>query len=136
MLLESMFANVSLILPGKEIQSRIEKHLDQDESLTKILEFFRHESTAPPSVKRGFKDYEIEAGVLFYQGCILVPDVNELREELLKIFHDSPMAGHPGQQQTLELLRRSYYWLGMRADTYLHVDGCETCQRIWFPKTK
>ncbi|CEL62262.1 hypothetical protein RSOLAG1IB_12535 [Rhizoctonia solani AG-1 IB] len=96
MLPESVFANVSLILPEKEIQLCIEKHLDQDESLTEILEFFRHESTAPPSVKRGFKDYKMEAGLLFYQGHILVPDINKLREELLKIFHDSPMAGHPG----------------------------------------
>ncbi|CCO37087.1 Retrotransposable element Tf2 155 kDa protein type 1 [Rhizoctonia solani AG-1 IB] len=98
MLPKLVFANVSLILPEREIQSRIEKHLDQDESLTEILEYFRHESTAPPSVKRGFKDYKMEAGLLFYQGRILVPDVNELREELLRIFHDSPMAGHPGRQ--------------------------------------
>ncbi|CCO34838.1 Retrotransposable element Tf2 155 kDa protein type 1 [Rhizoctonia solani AG-1 IB] len=136
MLPESIFANTALILPEKEIQSRIEKALDQDESLTEILEYFRHESTTPPSVKRGFKDYEMEAGLLFYQGRILVPDANELREELLRIFHDSPMAGHPGRQRTLELLSRAYYWPGIRADVYLHVDGCETCQRIWLPKAK
>ncbi|CEL54026.1 hypothetical protein RSOLAG1IB_11558 [Rhizoctonia solani AG-1 IB] len=99
MLPESVFSNIALILPEKEIQSQIEKYLDQDESLTEILEFFRHKSTAPPSVKRGFKDYEREAGLLLYQGRILVPDVNKLREELLCIYHNSPMAGHPGRQQ-------------------------------------
>ncbi|CCO35936.1 hypothetical protein RSOLAG1IB_11869 [Rhizoctonia solani AG-1 IB] len=51
MLPESVFANTALILPEKEVQSRIEKALDQDESLIEILEYFRHESTAPPSVK-------------------------------------------------------------------------------------
>ncbi|CCO34661.1 Retrotransposable element Tf2 155 kDa protein type 3 [Rhizoctonia solani AG-1 IB] len=136
MLPESVFANVSLILPKKEIQSRIEKHLEQDKSLTEILEFFRNELTAPPSVKQGFKDYKMEAGLLFYQGQILVPDVNKLREELLCIYHDSPMAGHPGCQCTLELLSRAYYWPGIQVDVYLHVDGCETCQRIQLPKTK
>ncbi|CCO31931.1 Retrotransposable element Tf2 155 kDa protein type 2 [Rhizoctonia solani AG-1 IB] len=136
MLPESVFANAALILPEKEIQSCIEKYLDQDESLTEILEFFRHKSTAPPSVKRGFKDYEMEAGLLFYQGRILVLDVNEVREELLRVYHDSPMAGHPGRQRTLELISRAYYWPGIRADVYLHVDGCETCQSIWLPKTK
>ncbi|CCO34727.1 Retrotransposable element Tf2 155 kDa protein type 3 [Rhizoctonia solani AG-1 IB] len=136
MLPESVFANTALILPEKEIQSRIEKCLGQDESLTEILEFFCHESTAPPLVKRGFKDYEMEARLLFYQGRILVPDVNELREELLRIFHDSPMAGHPGRQRTLKLLSCAYYWPGIRADVYLHVDGCKTCQRIRLPKPK
>jgi hypothetical protein len=68
MLRESVFANISLILPEREIHSRIEKHLNQDKSLTEILEFFCHELTAPPSVKQGFKDYKMEAGLLFYQG--------------------------------------------------------------------
>ncbi|CCO35741.1 Retrotransposable element Tf2 155 kDa protein type 1 [Rhizoctonia solani AG-1 IB] len=136
MLPESVFANVSLVLPEKEIQARIETNLDQDESLSKILEHLRNESTAPASVKQAFKDYEMEAGLLFYQGRILVPDAGDLREELLKVFHDSPMAGHPGRQRTLELLSRAYYWPGIWADVYLHVDGCKTRQRIRLPKAK
>ncbi|CCO31917.1 Retrotransposable element Tf2 155 kDa protein type 1 [Rhizoctonia solani AG-1 IB] len=136
MLPESVFANISLILPEKEIQARISSSLDQDESLSKILEHLRNESSAPASIKQAFKDYELEAGLLFYQGRILVPDAGKLREELLRIYHDSPMAGHPGRQRTLELLSRAYYWPGIRADVYLHVDGCETCQRIRLPKAK
>ncbi|CCO32327.1 hypothetical protein RSOLAG1IB_10967 [Rhizoctonia solani AG-1 IB] len=98
MLPKSVFANVSLILPEKEIQAYIEKGLDHNKSLIEILEHLQNESTSPASVKRVFKDYKMEGGLLFYQGRILVPDVNELREELLRIYHDSPMAGHPGRQ--------------------------------------
>ncbi|CEL63398.1 hypothetical protein RSOLAG1IB_12654 [Rhizoctonia solani AG-1 IB] len=47
MLPESIFANVALILPEQEIQARIEKNLDQDESLSKILDHLQNESTAP-----------------------------------------------------------------------------------------
>jgi hypothetical protein len=54
----------------------------------------------------------------------------------LQIFHNSPLAGHPGQQQTLELLSWSYYWPSIRADVYIHVDSCKTCQRIKLPKAK
>ncbi|KAF8751560.1 hypothetical protein RHS01_08341 [Rhizoctonia solani] len=108
--------------------------LDQDESLEEILQFLQNESKAPPSIKRAFKDYEMEAGLLFYQGRIVVPDVGTLRTDLLCIFHDSPLAGHPGRQQTLELVSRNYYWPGIRADTYWHVDSCETCQQIRKPK--
>ncbi|CCO33944.1 hypothetical protein RSOLAG1IB_11464 [Rhizoctonia solani AG-1 IB] len=113
MLPESVFANVSLILPEKEIQARIEKSLDQDELLSEILDHLQNKSTAPASIKRAFKDYEMEAGLLFYQGQILVPDAGDLREDLLWIYHDSPMAGHPGCQRTLELLSRAYYWPGI-----------------------
>ncbi|QRW26206.1 Retrotransposable element Tf2 protein [Rhizoctonia solani] len=134
MLPDPVFANVALVLPEKELQRQIKQSLDQDESLEEILQFLQNKSKAPPSIKRAFKDYKMEAGLLFYQGQIVVPDVGTLRTDLLRIFHDSPLAGHPGRQRTLELVLRNYYWPGIRADTYWHVDSCETCQRIRKPK--
>ncbi|CEL53165.1 Retrotransposable element Tf2 155 kDa protein type 1 OS=Schizosaccharomyces pombe (strain 972 / ATCC 24843) GN=Tf2-1 PE=4 SV=1 [Rhizoctonia solani AG-1 IB] len=136
MLPQSVFANLATVRPEKDIQREIEASLHLDESLDEILAHLQDGSKAPPSVKKGFKDYEMEAGLLFYQGRILVPDVGSLRKDLLQIFHDSPLAGHPGCQRTLELLSRSYYWPGVRADVYIHVDSCETCQRIKLPKAK
>ncbi|QRW22062.1 Retrotransposable element Tf2 protein [Rhizoctonia solani] len=134
MLPDPVFANVALITPKKELQRQIEASLDQDESLEEILQFLQNESKAPPSIKRAFKDYQMEAGLLFYQGRIVVPDTGTLRTDLLRIFHDSPLAGHPGRQQTLELVSRNYYWPGIRADTYWHVDSCKICQQIRKPK--
>ncbi|KAF8755941.1 hypothetical protein RHS01_04998 [Rhizoctonia solani] len=134
MLPNPVFANVALVTPEKELQRQIELSLDQDESLEEILQFLQNKSKAPPSIKRAFKDYKMEAGLLFYQGRIVVPDVGTLRTDLLRIFHNSPLAGHPGRQRTLELVSRNYYWPGIRADTYWHVDSCETCQRIRKPK--
>ncbi|QRW22961.1 Retrotransposable element Tf2 protein [Rhizoctonia solani] len=134
MLPNPVFANVALVIPKKELQRQIKASLDQDESLEEILQFLQNESKAPPSIKKAFKDYKMEAGLLFYQGRIVVPDVGTLRTELLCIFHDSPLAGHPGRQQTLELICRNYYWPGICADTYWHVDSCKTCQRICKPK--
>ncbi|KAF8748463.1 hypothetical protein RHS01_10834 [Rhizoctonia solani] len=73
---------------------------DQDKSLEEILQFLQSKSKAPPSIKRAFKDYEMEAGLLFYQGQIVVPDVGTLRTDLLRIFHNSPLAGHLETQST------------------------------------
>ncbi|KAF8747621.1 reverse transcriptase [Rhizoctonia solani] len=134
MLPDTVFANVALITPKKELQHQIELSLDQDKSLEEILQFLQNESKAPLLIIRAFKDYKMEAGLLFYQGRIVVPDVGTLRTDLLCIFHNSPLAGHPGRQQTLELVSRNYYWPGIRADTYWHVDSCEICQHICKPK--
>ncbi|KAF8752408.1 Reverse transcriptase (RNA-dependent DNA polymerase) [Rhizoctonia solani] len=134
MLPDPVFANLALVTPEKELQRQIELSLDQDKSLEEILQFLQNEPKALPSIKRAFRDYKMEAGLLFYQGRIVVPDVGTLRTDLLCIFHDSPLAGHPGRQRTLELVSRNYYWPGIRADTYWHVDSCETCQRIRKPK--
>jgi hypothetical protein len=121
--------------PETDLQARIEKLLDQDESLEEILEFLQNGSTAPAYIRKGFKDYQMEAGLLFYQGRIFVPDNEELKRNLIATFHDSPIAGHPGQQRTLELVSRRYYWPGMRAKIFHYVETCEVCQRIKHPKT-
>jgi hypothetical protein len=104
MLPPSVFANIATVLPEREIQHQIEASLHLDISLDEILAHLQDESKAPPLVKRGFNYYKMEAGLLFYQGKILVPDIGTLCKDLLQIFHNSPLAGHPGQQQTLELL--------------------------------
>jgi hypothetical protein len=92
-------------------------------------------SNTPAYIKKGFQDYMMEAGLLFYQGRIVVPDNDQLKRDLIAAFHDSPIAGHLGQQRTLELISRRYYWPGMRVKIFHYVETCETCQRIKRPKT-
>ncbi|KAF8751757.1 hypothetical protein RHS01_08424 [Rhizoctonia solani] len=75
MLPEPVFANTALVTPERELQRQIKAALDQDESLEEILQFLQNKSKAPPSIKRAFKDYQMEAGLLFYQGQIVVPDL-------------------------------------------------------------
>ncbi|KAF8751773.1 hypothetical protein RHS01_08420 [Rhizoctonia solani] len=78
MLPSPVFTNVALLTPEKELQRQIKASLDQDESLEEILQFLQNKSKAPPSIKQAFKDYKMEAGLLFYQGRIVVPDVGTL----------------------------------------------------------
>jgi hypothetical protein len=135
MLPKEIFASIATE-PETELQTRIEKLLDQDKSLEEILEFLQNSSNALAYIRKGFKDYQMEAGLLFYQGKIVVPDNEELKQDLIAAFHDSPIAGHPGQLRTLELVSRRYYWPGMRAKIFQYVETCETCQRVKHPKSK
>jgi hypothetical protein len=65
MLPKEIFASLTTE-PKTGLQGRIEKLIDHDESLEEILTFLRDDSKAPAYVKRGFKDYSMEAGLLFY----------------------------------------------------------------------
>ncbi|KAF8689596.1 hypothetical protein RHS03_09089, partial [Rhizoctonia solani] len=90
MLPDPVFANVTLVTPEKELQQQIKAALDHNKSLEEILSSLQNQSKAPPSIKQAFKDYEMEARLLSYQGCIVVPDVGTLQMELIWILHDSP----------------------------------------------
>ena len=51
-----------------------------------------------------------------------------LRKDLLRETHDSKWAGHPGEERTLAVLARSYYWPKMGEDVQAYVKSYLVCQ--------
>ncbi len=54
---------------------------------------------------------------------------HEKRLEILQEWHDSAVAGHGGVAQTLELVKRDFWWPGMEKFIYDYVTSCDVCQR-------
>ena len=69
---------------------------------------------------------ELEEGLLHYKKRLYVPQA--LRERILNSEHDSKVAGHFGQDKTLELVRRNFWWPGMKAEVIRYVQSCRPCQ--------
>jgi len=55
-----------------------------------------------------------EDGMLLLNERLYIPDHDDLRLQVLWYKHDHPLAGHYGQNKTIELIRRDYAWPGMR----------------------
>ena len=53
-------------------------------------------------------------GSLWYKGRVVVPQFNDLREEIHKEFHCSRFTVHLGGTKMYQDLRRQYYWSGMK----------------------
>ncbi|KAK4684314.1 putative transposase, partial [Tremellales sp. Uapishka_1] len=68
-------------------------------------------------------------GALLCDHKLYVPDQDKLRLTLLQQHHDSPLAGHAGRSKTLQLIKRNYWWSGMKNDIHAFVDTCDLCQR-------
>ena len=64
------------------------------------------------------------------------PNDPALKQELLRVPHDSPVAGHFGMMKTFGLLRRKYHWQNMRRDVTNYVQACQVCQKTKAPKHK
>ncbi|KAF8751562.1 hypothetical protein RHS01_08343 [Rhizoctonia solani] len=127
MLPAEVFANTSEM--ELEIVTEIREKLKDDPSLEPIIQFLTEDAdNAPPSIRKAYRDYDWEEDLLWYRGKLVVPDSEFIKERLLKEFHDSPLAGHPGQQRTLELLSRNYWWPGMKSSAKEWVECCPTCQ--------
>jgi len=70
-----------------------------------------------------------EDGVAYMEGRIYMPNNKKLREEILKEHHNPVDIGHLGQHRMLELLKRTYWWPGLKEDIKRYVQGCFKCQQ-------
>ncbi|EJD32527.1 hypothetical protein AURDEDRAFT_77624, partial [Auricularia subglabra TFB-10046 SS5] len=76
------------------------------------------------------KDFVETNGIVEYKGRVYVPRDSRLRERIVRAFHDTPVAGHPGRHGTRELIERHYWWPSITAFVRRYVDGCDICQRV------
>ena len=47
--------------------------------------------------------------------------------ELIHFLHDIPTGGHLGAEKTLEKIRQSFYWSGMKEDIQNYCKRCDQC---------
>ena len=64
---------------------------------------------------------------------VVVP--KKMRDEILSVGHDKPMAGHLGRQKTTDRIESEFWWPGVIGDIKRYVLSCDTCQRT-SPKGK
>jgi hypothetical protein len=43
--------------------------------------------------------------------------------------HNVPYAGHPGYQKTIAVVKRQYYWPGMKKEVVDFIARCLECQK-------
>jgi hypothetical protein len=71
-----------------------------------------------------------EGNVLFFKGKNYVPKDNELRRDILWMFHDHETAGHPGELETYNSVAEHYWWPGLQSFVRNYVKGCGICQQF------
>ena len=91
-----------VLIEGAEagILSKIRKAKDFDENIIKAVEEMRKTSTKTLRSD----EWSEEQGLILFRGKVYVPKDKDLRREIVKLHHDSVVAGHPGRWKTLELV--------------------------------
>ena len=69
-------------------------------------------------------------GSLRYKGRVVVPQLTDLREEILREFHCSRFTVHPDGTKMYQDLRRQYYWSEMKRHVGDFFRQCLTCQQV------
>ena len=90
-----------------------------------ILKEIRRNATREKEVIQALKKEDgltwEEEGVIYIEGRIYIPNNKRIQEEILKKNYDSVDIGYPGQHRMLELLKRTYWWPGLKENIKRYV---------------
>jgi len=104
--------------------------LDQNQLHSDILAILLSDSSISNQLShpegRWSKD---DAGFLRFDDRMYVPDNANLCLRVLQYHHDHVLAGHLGQNKTLELIWRHYTWLTICNDVQKFCKSCVTCMQ-------
>jgi len=87
------------------------------------------QEAAPMEAGRKVKEgiLEMHGGLLYRKGRLWVPE--GLFDQVLRSEHDTKVAGHMGQDKTIELVRRNFWWPKMNERILDFVRSCPECQQ-------
>jgi hypothetical protein len=71
-----------------------------------------------------------DKGVLWYNGRICVPTIDDLKQLIMKEAHDTPYSIHPGGTKMYQDLKETFWWHGMKRDIAFFIAKCDVCQRV------
>ena len=76
------------------------------------------------------QEFSLKNGMLWFQDRLCVPNIFELKKEILKEAHDSTLMTHPGNTKMYQDLKRNHWWTGMKMEVAKYVARCLTCQKV------
>jgi hypothetical protein len=61
---------------------------------------------------------------------VYVPNVQELKLEILKEMHNMAYDGHPRYHKTVAAVKSHYFWPGMKKEIIEYIARCMECQKV------
>ncbi|MBW0564720.1 hypothetical protein O181_104435, partial [Austropuccinia psidii MF-1] len=118
---ESKFFSIKVEILS-DLVYKIQKEVWQANEYKEILKQLARGESVPdcslePQVKLSFKDR------------VVIPSNEEIQLNILQKCHDSPLDCHPGQEKTLKLINRDFYWASMNQFIKDYVSSCHKCSR-------
>ncbi|CAC5401135.1 Retrovirus-related Pol polyprotein from transposon 297,Retrovirus-related Pol polyprotein from transposon 17.6 [Mytilus coruscus] len=89
---------------------------------------------------QGWNVMKVQDGILFRED----PETNlkqviipmKERRKILEFAHDNRTAAHLGIKKTLARIKETFYWPGVRGDTWSYIAGCSICNKRKKPISK
>ena len=117
-----------VVIEGLEVDivKKIKKAISRDKDIVRIVEEMKK-----TKVKELWEnEWQMEGDLVLKEGKVYVLKDEELRAEVIQLYHDVLATGHGGRWKIVELVTRNYWWLRVTRDVGKYVEGYDACQRM------
>ena len=125
----------SRVTLSQDLRDSIKKGLTED---TKWVDIVNEIESAQRAITAGSREYRLYGGLLEMKDTtqqegtrwrIVIPDVPEIKKQIMRESHEVPYAGHLGYHKTLQKIQRTFYWPEHTLEIRDFVMGCSVCQQ-------
>lgn len=116
------------------LTNKIKQSYSEDSFLQRVISVLKGKEECPLDLRTLIKRYSFEDGLLYY-GILehrkdrLVIPTKELQYEIMRTYHTSKAAGHPGVSRTYAKISAFYYWNKMKDMITKFCRSCIPCQK-------
>jgi len=71
-----------------------------------------------------------EDGIFMYRQKLYAPNDQELKSLIFSEMHKFPYARNPGYEKTIFVIKKQYYWLGMKNKVVDFIARCLECHKV------
>jgi len=113
---------LACVVSRSSLYDRIRERQYDDPYLLLLKDTVRHSNAKEVTIG--------DDGALRMQARLCVPNVDGLREMILREAHNSRFSIHPGTAKMYQDLRQHYWWRWMKKDIVGFVSRCLNCQQV------
>jgi hypothetical protein len=122
--------NLGIVAHTKGITIEVEPTLEEEIRKGQIGDAKIQEIKDLMAEGRGLDFTEDEQGTIWFKNRICVPEIDRLRETILKEAHYSNYSIHPGSTKMYQDMKQKYWWYGLKRNVGAHVVVCDVCQSV------
>ena len=104
-----------------DLLDQIKASWSQDSKLQQLIQKL--------STGQSHPKYQWSQGLLFRKGKLVVGNHFPSQQQIIQLFHDTPLGGHSGVKVTKKKLSSLFYWKGVSRNIRNYIRSCDTCQR-------
>ena len=115
---------VEVIVDRVDLLEEVRKSKVKDNKVVKAVEEIKR---AGVKILRDKEQKKVN-GIIYKERKVYVPKDDKLRAEIIRPHYDMLIRGHGGQQKTVELITRNFWWPRVTKEVKQYVEGCDACQ--------